>query len=142
MDDNQLNYAGYPSDLFEVPEEFIREQELRTLHAEVCARLLSDQPDADMLDVLIIERVATSYFYLRQKEHGPANDRTYRSLTKMWLEIATELRKKRLESMSEVAIKDKVTTTIVEALNSALNGVDPIVARVVRDRMVKELESV
>lgn len=145
MTTEPLNRAGYPQELFNLPEEFIEDPGLRLLHAEVCARLLSDQPDADMLDVMIIERTTTAYFYVRQKELAGSDalhPATYKNIIRMWLELATELRKKRLESFSELEVKEKIVGAVVGALNESIYGLDPVIAKTVRDRMVLALDSV
>lgn len=138
-----LNDSGYPRELFDLPENFIQDTNLRTLHAEVCARLLADQPSADMLDVLIIERVATAYFYVRQKEEVGAegSPTAYKNMIRMWLELATELRKKRIEALDENQMKEKLAGVVVDALNTAIYGLDPKVQRVVRDNIVGALET-
>ena len=143
MSDTPLNRPGYPGELFDLPEDFITDEGLRILHAEVCARLLADQPDADMLDVLIIERVATAYFYVRQKEASGTDmsPATYKNIIKMWLEVATELRKKRLEAFTESEVKDKVAALVVGALNDSIYGLDPVIGKTIRDRMVMALET-
>lgn len=135
-----LNTKGYPPELFDLPKDFIVDQNLRTLHAEVCARLLADHPDADMLDVLTIERVATSYFYVRQRESSKSEPVGYRSLMRMWLEISAELRKRRFEALSEAATREKVSQLVGEALNHAIYGLDPVIAGTVRAKMVEALE--
>lgn len=140
---SNLNQFGFPPELFEVPEEFISDQTLRIMHAEVCARLLRDHPDSDMLDVLMVERVATTYFYMRQRErNGTAgNPVNYKAMVKMWQDVAVELRKKRAEAITESAVKEKVAGLVVDALNDAIYGLDPLVARTVRDKMVEALEA-
>lgn len=133
--------ADLPTGFFAVPENFITDDTLRFLHAEVIARLRNESPDADTLEVMCMERVTSLYFYMRDREaKGGLNNATaYKAIMALWVNMATDLRKGRTQAKDEEQIRAEVTTDLVGAVKKSLEGLEPEVAMTVTRRLRQQL---
>ena len=143
---NALDADGLPEGFWAVPENFIGDESLRFLHSEMCARLRRENPGADTLELMAIERIATLYFYLRSRELAGAgamrSDAAYKDMLKLFTNMATELRKSRVEKADENVIREQILTDVSKAIHSAFQGVDIDTAKVVKKRIAERLENV
>ena len=141
---NSLTNGGVPDEFWSVPEQFIPDENLRFLHADACARLRSDNPDADTLELMAIERVTSLYFYMRSKEaSGTFNsDTAYKGMMQLWVAMAADLRKARVETADEASVRADVLKTVARAVNGAFEGLEPDVAVMVKRRIAERLERV
>jgi hypothetical protein len=144
MSENRLTDGGIPDDFWAVPEEFISDENLRFLHADICAKLRADNPDADTLEILAIERVTSLYFYMRAKEMSGtfSSDTAYKGMMQLWTVMAADLRKTRTGTADAQAVKDEVLKDVVRAVNGAFDGLEPEVASTVKRRIAERLERV
>lgn len=143
-DDNSLTGDGIPSEFWSVPEAFISDENLRFLHADACQRLRNDNPDADTLELMAIERVTSLYFYMRAKEaSGNYNsDTSYKGMMQLWVSMAADLRKTRLGGADEANVRRDVLRQVVAAVNGAFNGMEPEIAKTIKARIAERLEAV
>jgi hypothetical protein len=141
---NTLTDGGVPEEFWAVPEQFISDDTLRFLHTEMCVRLREDNPDADTLELMAIERVCSLYFYMRAKEgQGTfSSDTAYKGMMQLWVVMAADLRKARTGQADEASIKADVLKTVGKAVNGAFEGLEPEVAVTVRRRLMESLERV
>lgn len=139
--ENTLTSNDIPAEFWSVPEKFIRDDSLRLLHAEVCSRLRDENPDADMLELMAIERVTSLFFYMRDRERsgGLDNAQAYKSMMSLWVTMAADLRKNRAGSADEEAIRSSVMKDVVTATRKALEGLEPEIANTVRIRFAESL---
>lgn len=123
-------------DLAEVPIDGI--ESLKEIHKVVIARLLDEAPDADTLELMLMERVAFLYIYIRAKENKQlfAHDRAYKETLQLWVGLAADLRKQRLRSVEEDKIRMEVIKEVAVALKEALKGIDPAKSAEVQDRFL------
>jgi hypothetical protein len=143
-DENSLTEGGVPDSFWSVPEQFITDQNLRLLHADSCQRLRQDNPDADTLELMAIERVTSLYFYMRSKEAtGTFNsDTAYKGMMQLWVTMAADLRKARTGASDVESIRADVLKSVVRAVNGAFEGLEPEVAKTVKKRIAERLERV
>lgn len=130
-----------PTDFWASPEQFIANESLRFLHAEVIARLRTESPNADTLELMLLERVASLYFYMRDREtKGGLNNATaYKSIMQLWVAMAGELRKGRDKAKTEEEIRAEVTGELVGAVKNSLQGLEPEVAMTIQRRLRQTL---
>jgi hypothetical protein len=140
---NVLNDDGLPPNFWAVPENFIQDESLRFMHAEMCIRLKQENPGADSLELMAIERIATLYFYLRSRELAGAgamrSDAAYKDMLKLFTSMATELRKNRVGSQNEDDIRNEILSGVSGAIKGAFQGVDVETAAVVKKRLAERL---
>lgn len=141
-DHNTLTDDGIPQEFWNVPEDFIADENLRFLHADMCSRLRRENPDADGLELMAIERVVSLFFYMRYKEStgNMGTDTAYKGMMQMWVVMAADLRKTRLGSTDEITIRAEIMKGVVRAVNGALEGFEPDVVKTVKRRIVERLE--
>jgi hypothetical protein len=130
-----------PTGFWAVPEQFIADQTLRFLHSEVLARLRHETPDADTLEQMCMERVASLYFYMRGREMsgGLNNAAAYKSIMALWVQMAADLRRNRRDDVNAEKIRAEVTGELVSAVKDSLKGLEPEVAMTVTRRLRQTL---
>jgi hypothetical protein len=130
-----------PTGFWAVPEQFIADEGLRFLHSEVLARLRNETPDADTLEQMCMERVASLYFYMRGREMtgGLNNASAYKSIMALWVQMATDLRKVRRDDVNADKIRAEVTGDLISAVKDSLKGLEPEVAMTVTRRLRQTL---
>lgn len=134
-----------PSDFWKAAEKVVKEPSLQLIHAQIVARLKEDHPEADTLTLLTIERIATVYCLIRQKEATGAfaHDRAYKETMAFWHQMTADLRKSKAreevieaaiaeamsamaqsvsKAMAEVDLPDEVKSQIINAMSEALAG--------------------
>lgn len=138
---DETEEAVLPPNFWSVPDQFIADEALRFLHAEVCARLRRETPDSDTLEQMAMERVASLYFYMRDREMkgGLNNASAYKSIMSLWVTMATDLRKARKADTDADLIRAEVTGEVVTAVKDALNGLEPEAAMLVQRRLRQSL---
>ena len=142
-DQNTLS-DGVPVELWNVPETFIPNTELQFLHADICTRLREDNPDADTLELLAIERIASLYFWMRYKEgaDGFKSDQSYKGMIDLWTKMAADLRKSRTDHKTTAEAQKEIMGMLVGAINDALAGIDPEIANTVKRRISSAMAEV
>lgn len=140
-DSNTLADGSVPTEFWAVPEKFITDEGLRLLHASICTRLRDENPDADTLEIMAIERIASLFFYMRDRERhgGIGSDSAYKSMMSLWVSMAAELRKSRMGLADEGVIREQVMSEVVTATRRAVQGLDPEVAGLVKRRFAEHL---
>lgn len=138
-DQNSLDNDGLPDNFWRVPNSFIEDDALRLLHAEVCVRLRNENSDADTLELMAIERVASLYIWMRNKENnsGFNSDTAYKDMIKLWTAMAADLRKTRIAVLDNAEAQAQIMTMLVGAINDALAGVEPEIANTVKRRIME-----
>lgn len=142
-DQNTLS-EGVPNELWRVPEQFIPNPELQVLHADICVRLREDNPDADTLELLAIERIASLYFWMRHKEgtDGFKNDQSYKGMIDLWTKMAADLRKARTDHKTTAEAQKEIMGMLVGAINDALAGINPEIANTIKRRISSAMAEV
>lgn len=140
-DANKLDGDDIPQDFWAVPEKFIKDEGLRLLHSIVCSRLREENPEADTLELMAIERVASLFFYMRDRERGGGLDTAaaYKSMLSLWVNMATDLRKSRIVQADADEIRKDVIASVSAAVRSAFEGADPEIARTYKRRIAERL---
>lgn len=120
---------------------FEHEPELKHTHTMVVERLQLESPDADTLELMMMERVCFLYIYLRAgekvSEDGKINfDRAYKDMMSLWVSMAADLRKQRLRAEETQGIRMSIISEVSRAIKEALKDVDPAVAKEVQTRLV------
>lgn len=140
-DQNSLD-VGLPASFWNVPEPFIPDQTLRFLHSDLSVRLREDNPDADTLELMAIERVASLYIWMRAKEsaQGFSSDASYKSIIQLWTTMAADLRKARTDLKTTAEAQAEIMTMLVKAINDGLAGVDPEIANTVKRRVMESIQ--
>lgn len=132
-----------PTEFWAAPEKFIQDAGMRLLHAEVIARLQSENPEAGVLEQLAMERVTSLYFYMRDREMRGGLDTAaaYKGIMSLWVNMAADLRKARTDGETADAIRVEITKTVVTAVKDAIQGLDPDIAITIQRRVLQSLTS-
>lgn len=143
MSENHEEILDTPlsADFWTVPEDFIESAPLRLLHADIVARLRAENEGADTLEMMLIERIASLYFYMRFKESSGSmsSDAAYKGMLQLWITMAADLRKGRAGEADEQTVRQEITQGMVRAINKSLNGMEPEVARMVKRRIAEHM---
>lgn len=136
--------STYNKELWTVPSAFIPDPDLRALYEQVAAQLRADNPDADALEQLMMERVAALYMFLRHREAtGDVDSMTaYHKNLELWAKLVDGLRKKRVDNAADDATKQKILTNVGEAFQKALTGLEPEVSAHIRKRFAENIGKV
>lgn len=136
--------TGLPSQFWGMNvQEGIVSTEFQFLHAQIVAQLKEEAPDADMLEMMLMERVAFLYVFIRAKETKNlfAHDRAYKETMQLWAGMAADLRKQRMTADAMEVIKEQVVAQMKGALDQALQSFDPAVRKQLKQGMAKALVS-
>jgi len=138
---NSLADGGIPESFWNVPEQFIADENLRLLHSMTCARLRLENPDADTLELMAIERVASLFFYMRDKERSGSinSDNAYKNMMQLWVSMAADLRKTRSGVADEQEIRKEVVHGVVRSIKEGLKGMEPETRMIVTKRLMESL---
>lgn len=121
-------------------EVFEDRAHLRDIHALVVQRLQDEAPDADTLELMLMERVSFLYVFMRASEVKQDSDlkfdRTYKDMMALWVSMAADLRKQRLRAEETSSIRMTIVSEVSKALREALKDVDPVVANQVQTKLV------
>jgi len=122
-------------------DAFALKPELQTIHELVVERLQIESPDADTLELMMMERVCFLYIYMRAgeaiDEDGKVKfDRAYKDMMSLWVSMAADLRKQRLRQEEMQSIRMTIVSEVSRALKEALKGVDPEVAKSVQAKLI------
>lgn len=115
---------------------------LSEIHAMVVSRLIEESPDADTLELMMMERVCFLYIFMRASEFSVdedkrlAFDRNYKDMMSLWVSMAGDLRKQRLRAEETMSIRYQIVSEVSKALKVALKNVDPSVAKEVQSKLV------
>jgi len=144
MSEQTPEIAGFDmrESLWEVPETFIDDEDLRTLHTDILRQLRRENPQADTLELLLMERVATGFVYMRSREaSGLIGTNDYKTLTQLWITMAADLRKTRTHATDLAAVRDEVVRDFLSAFEDSLKGLDIDTQVIMRKRMAESLQS-
>lgn len=120
-------------------EAFDGREYLHDIHGMVVERLQAEAPDADTLELMLMERVSFLYIFMRAKEASVEDmtfDRTYKDMMSLWVSMAADLRKQRLRAEETSSIRMMIVGEVSKALKEALKDVDPIIANAVQTRLI------
>lgn len=120
------------------------DEPLQLIYSEVIARLKSENTDADTLELMLIERVALLYVFIRHKEAINAfeNSRAYKEIFQLWATMAADLRKQRMQAESVAFVREQILTSVQHAVMTAVKGMPAEIKKEIQDRLLGELESV
>ncbi len=130
--------------LWNVPEAFIPDEGLQDLYELLATQLRQDNPDADTLEIIMIERVAALYVFLRYRElTGDTGSLTaYHKNIELWAKLVDQLRRKRVDNSTDEVAKSKMLAGVSEAFQKTLTGLEPEVAAHIRQKFAKNLSEV
>lgn len=120
-------------------DAFNEREHLRDIHAMVVERLQNEAPDADTLELMLMERVSFLYIFMRAREAAdeePNFDRTYKEMMALWVSMAADLRKQRLRAEETSSIRMMIVSEVSKALKEALKDVDPVIANSVQTKLI------
>ena len=114
---------------------------LKDLHNALVQQLQVEAPDADTLELMMMERVCFLYIYMRAKEQGNAAEvtnftRAYKDMLSLWVGMAADLRKTRMRQEEMSSMRMAIVTEIGRVLKSALKDVDPAISAKVQTSLV------
>lgn len=126
-----------PKKFWDLPQ-FAGKDHLKDLHVMVVDRLQQEAPDADTLELMMMERVCFLYIFMRAEETKDdlTFDRTYGDMMRLWVNMASDLRKQRLRAEELQGLRMSIVTEVSRALKEALKDVDPEVSKVVQSRLI------
>lgn len=132
-----------PDEFWNLPETFISSGNARRIYEETYRQLLEENPDRDTIELMMIERAAALYAYMREMEStvGYKNTTDYRQLSALWTNMAQDLRKTRHANFTEEQVREQVHLEYVQIINTSLKGLDPETANGVRRRIYNALEA-
>lgn len=132
-----------PDEFWNLPDTFISNENARKIYIETYKQLLAENPDRDTIELMMIERAAALYAYMRDMEStvGYRNTQDYRQLSALWTSMAQDLRKTRHANFSEEQIRQEIATEYIQIVNTALKGLDPETGASVRQRIYNALNS-
>jgi len=120
-------------------EAFQKNPLLGEIHAAVVERLQYESPEADTLELMMMERVCFLYIFMRAEEaSGDALtfDRSYKDMMSLWVSMAADLRKQRLRAEEMSSIRMAVVSEVARALKEAMKDVDPAISATVQSKLV------
>jgi hypothetical protein len=110
---------------------------LKDIHATVVERLQLESPDADTLELMMMERVCFLYIFMRAQEAQEVEfDRTYKDMMSLWVSMAADLRKTRLRAEEEQSIRMSIVSEVARAIKEAMKDVDPAISNAVQTKLV------
>ena len=111
---------------------------LKEIHATVVERLQWESPEADTLELMMMERVCFLYIFMRAQEaNEEVNfDRTYQQMMSLWVGMAADLRKQRLRAEEEQSIRMSIVSEVARAIKEAMKDVDPAISNAVQTKLV------
>lgn len=121
---------------------FKNQTPLQDLHMAVVERLQLESPDADTLELMLMERVCFLYIFMRAKEVADAQaetldfNATYQKMLSTWVGMAADLRKQRLRAEEISSVRLAVVSEVSRALKEALKDVDPGISHAVQTKLV------
>lgn len=132
-----------PSEFFAQPEDAIGEEALQLIYSEVIARLREENPDADTIESMMIERVAFLYVHIRHKETKKlfAHDRSHKETLQLWVTMAANLQKKRQAERDLEAIKDSIVNAVQIAVMDAAKSLPPEMASDFQEKLLAEFDA-
>lgn len=133
-----------PPDFWTLAEAPVEGMEsLQLIHAEIVSRLQAESPDADTLELMMVERVAFLYIYVRAKEAKKlfAHDRAYKETLQLWTQMAADLRKQRQSERGVDEIKTEIIGSVSDAMKGALSSLPPQVRSEVSEKVLSALEA-
>lgn len=133
-----LNQNRLPARFWNL-DAFENKQHLHEIHGMVVERLQAEAPDADTLELMLMERVSFLYIFMRAKETQNDNlsfDRAYKDMMALWVSMAADLRKQRLRAEETSSIRMMIVSEVSKALKEALKDVDPAIANQVQTKLV------
>lgn len=135
------NVPEIPSKFWNL-ESFTKNPELTEIHSAVVQRLQYESPDADTLELMMMERVCFLYVFMRVTEASGEDGkeieftRTYKEMMSLWVNMAADLRKQRLRAEETQSIRMTIVAEVSRALKEALKDVDPAVSHAVQSKML------
>lgn len=133
-----------PAEFYAQPSEAIGDEALQLIYSEVVARLQQENPDADTIESMMIERVAFLYVHIRHKETKKlfAHDRSHKETLQLWVTMAAQLQKKRTQEQDLEEIKDKIVGAVQLAVMDATKAALPLDMRKdFQEKFLEELEN-
>lgn len=116
-----------PTEVFSVADKLVKEDPgLKLIHAQIVARLRDENPDADTLTLLSIERIASVYVLIRSKEAtgGFAHDRAYKETMAFWHQMVVDMRRSKVKEEAIDEMLAEATGQMVKALANTLAKFD------------------
>lgn len=110
---------------------------LQDIHTVLAERLQNESPDADTLEIMMMERVCFLYIFMRAKEGDtPTFDRSYKEMMQLWVSMAADLRKVRLRAEETSSIRMAIVSEVSKALKVAMQDLDPAIANKVQTQLI------
>lgn len=150
MTDRQENLDQTPEEVlgtefWSQPEDVLVDPTYNLIYSQVMSVLRTEhtQRGGSVIDLLLIERMAFMYAYLRMREaniEGAMTDRTRREMNKDWLDLATAMKKLwNTEDNSDAEVK--ILQKVDKAINSALTDFAEPEARKIKESLYESFEA-
>lgn len=129
-------------EFFAQPEKPLGDEAHQLIYAEVVARLREENPDADTLELMLIERTAFLYVHIRVKEQlgSFAHDRSYKETNALLVDLMRDLRKQKSSAQTAEQIRDSIIETVHEALAASVKKLPPEYAKSFQESLADEFE--
>lgn len=132
-------HGTLPSSFWE-STSFTADPELGALHSAIVSRLRQESPDADTLELMMMERVCFLYLYMRfyESESGTklSMSREYKEILQTWIKFAADLRAMRMKAEEIQSVRLAIVSEVSSALKKALDGLDPHISAAVQTKLV------
>lgn len=133
-----------PDGFWSMPTTFIEDRDLQRMYKILYNKLLDENPDLDTIEVMMIERAAALYTYMRslEKSDGYSNSTDYRQLSQLWNNMANDLRKTRTSNVDVAQIRTEIMEEFTEVIIDAIKGFEPTIAATIKRRLLTAMEKV
>lgn len=132
-------------EFFAQPQGALGDEALQLIYSEAVAHLRHENPTADTLETMWIERTVAIYTRIRNKETLQSfdSDKTYLELMKLWVTLASALQKKRLDDLDVGEIRDRILAGVQVAVSDAMKASLPAdLAEAFGSALLQELDEV
>lgn len=127
------------------PPEALGDEPLQLIYSEVVAGLRQENPHADIMDAMWIERTVSLYTRIRNRETKQDfdSDKSYLEMMKLWVTLATALQRKRQDDMDVEEVRDRILASVQIAVSDAMKAALPAdLAEAFGTALLQELDGV
>lgn len=129
-------------EFFAQPEKPLGDESHQLIYAEVVSRLREENPQGDTLELMLIERIAFLYVYIRVKEATGsfAHDRSYKETNALLIDLMRDLRKTKSSAVQAEEIRDAIIETVHEALAVSIKKLPGDLSKDFQEALANEFE--
>lgn len=112
----------FPDSFWAQSSQVLDDPNFQLIYAEIAKKLRDENPNADTLETIQIERIAFLYTHIRMKETKKlfANDRAYKETMATWHAMVESLRRYRERRETFEKLRDDLKASLNEAIMAAI----------------------